>query len=206
MSSHRVPSRLAGNRRPQNRSSSRRSHSVSASQHAPQLARGVQGQLRKAHLHHLAVELRRLPALGKQRHLLRALRPLHHLDRAPPRGTLAVVDLAQVQHLALHHAPAAHAHVLHHAPVAVLLAVFEPFLAAHEHAPIVRLNERQINRVGRHYREFRGRFRAPDSCNSTTWVAEKKNENRQNPRRVGEVGLALALWAETIRTTEPRIV
>ena len=31
----------------------------------------------------------------------------------------------------------------------------EPFLAAHEHAPIVRLNERQINRVGRHYREFR---------------------------------------------------
>ena len=35
MSNHRVPSRLAGKRGPQNRSSSRRSHSVSASQHAP---------------------------------------------------------------------------------------------------------------------------------------------------------------------------
>ena len=86
-------------------------------------------------------------------------------------------------------APAAHTHVLHHAPVAVLLAVFESFLAAHEHAPIVRLNERQINRVGRHYRQLWGRFRAPDSSNSITWVAEK-NENRQNSRRVGEVGFS----------------
>ena len=37
----------------------------------PPLARGVQGQLREPHLHHLAVELRRLPVLGKQRDLLR---------------------------------------------------------------------------------------------------------------------------------------
>ena len=37
----------------------------------PPLARGVQGQLREPHLHHLALQLRRLPVLGKQRDLLR---------------------------------------------------------------------------------------------------------------------------------------
>ena len=37
----------------------------------PPLARGVQGQLREPHLHHFALQLRRLPVLGKQRHLLR---------------------------------------------------------------------------------------------------------------------------------------
>ena len=83
--------------------------------------------------------------------------------------------------VALHHAPAAHAHVLHHAPVAVLLAVFESLLAAHEHAPIVRLNKRQINRVGRHYRRYWGELGVQDSSNSITWVVEK-SENRQNSR------------------------
>ena len=40
----------------------------------------------------------------------------------PHAGT--VIDLPQIQHLALHHPPATHAHVLHHAPVPLGLARF----------------------------------------------------------------------------------
>jgi hypothetical protein len=54
-------------------------------------------------------------------------------DRPPPRQFLRIVDLAQVQHVPLHHAPAGDPRVLDNAPVAVLLAILPANFAAQEH-------------------------------------------------------------------------
>ena len=83
--------------------------------------------------HHLAVQRRDGPVRGKQRQLPRARRLVQHRNRAAPRRALTVVDLPEIEHLALHDPAPADAHVLHHAPVAVLLAVLAAHLAAHEH-------------------------------------------------------------------------
>jgi hypothetical protein len=58
------------------------------------------------------------------------------LSRPEPRFELAllrVVDLAQVQHVPLHHAPSGGPIVLDNAPVAMLLAILPANLAAQEH-------------------------------------------------------------------------
>jgi hypothetical protein len=51
---------------------------------------------------------------------------VEHLNRLAPRSFLAVVDLAQIQQMALHHPAARRAPVLDNAEVAVLLAVLRP--------------------------------------------------------------------------------
>jgi hypothetical protein len=58
---------------------------------------------------------------------------LEHLDRAPPRQLLCVVDLAQVQHVPLYHAPPGNPRALDNAPIAMLLAILPANLAAQEH-------------------------------------------------------------------------
>ena len=102
----------------------------------PPLPRPMQAQRAHVDPHDFAVQLRRFPVVGKQRHRRRPGIPLEHLDRAAPGGALAVVDLAQIEELALHHAAVAVAAVLHHAPIAVLLAVLESSLGAHKHGRI----------------------------------------------------------------------
>src|SRR5580765_2174507 len=73
--------------------------------------------------------------LGKQRQhpWLRAAF-VKHLNRLAPRQLLRVVDLAEVKHMPLHHAPVSHALVLDNAEVAVLLAILLPNHLAQEHA------------------------------------------------------------------------
>jgi hypothetical protein len=70
---------------------------------------------------------------GEQRHLAPRAGVLH-FDGLAPGLALAGVDLAQVQHLALHDSAVAAAPVLHHAPVVVGLAVLLASVAAQEHA------------------------------------------------------------------------
>ena len=120
----------------------------------PPLARIVQRHLRQVDLHHLAIQRRRVAIVGKQRHLPRPRLALHHLDGAAPGRALAVVDLAEIDNVALNNPAATDPDVLHHAPVAVLLAVFEASLAAHEHGQSVRCFASQIKGVGRHYTPF----------------------------------------------------
>jgi hypothetical protein len=59
------------------------------------------------------------------------------LPRSPrstaARQLLRVVDLTQVQHVSLHHAPPGDPRVLDNAPIAVLLAILPANLAAQEH-------------------------------------------------------------------------
>ena len=82
---------------------------------------------------------------------------------------MAVVDLAEIENLALNDAAAADPDVLHHTPVAVLLAVLEASLAAHEHGRSVRRFASPIKGVGRHYTRFwRGKARK-----SATFEAQK---------------------------------
>ena len=75
------------------------------------------------------------PVFGKQgplRGLAAVL--IEHRDRTAPRGPLGVVDLPQIQHMPLHYPPVGDAAVLHHAPVAVLFAVFLAGLGSQKHA------------------------------------------------------------------------
>ena len=127
--------RLTPSRLPQNTSSSSSCHSISASQHAPH----CRGRLSRnsASLTPDNGGVRQQPVaavFGKQRQGSRAgLALLKNLDRPPPRQFLQIVDLAQVQHVALHHAPAGHPRVFNNAPVAVLLAILPANFGAQEH-------------------------------------------------------------------------
>src|SRR6266446_5091587 len=86
---------------------------------------------------------------------------LQNLDRPPPCQFLRVVDLAEVQHVPLHHAPPGDPRVLDNAPVAVLLAILRRTL---QRKNMMAANYRHIggleNRLGRHYSRF-----------STSWPA-----------------------------------
>ena len=115
------------------------------------LARIAQFQFVELDLHDIAIQHRRGPVLGKQRHLLQRRAAAENLDRAAPLGALAVVDLAEIEKLALDHTAATDPGALDDTPVAVLLAVLESLLAAHEHARIVGISEKLIKGVGRHY-------------------------------------------------------
>jgi len=89
-------------------------------------------------MHHVAIQRRRRPILGEQRDLPAALADfVKCLDRLTPGGSLAVVDLAQIQQVPLHRATAGHPAVLHNAPVAVLLAVLAANLVAQKHATTI---------------------------------------------------------------------
>jgi hypothetical protein len=74
------------------------------------------------------------PVFGKQRQGSRpGLAIRHDLDRPPPRQFLRIVDLAEVQHVALHHPPTGYARVPNNAPAAVLLAILPANFRAQEH-------------------------------------------------------------------------
>src|SRR4029077_15368020 len=95
------------------------------------LARAFHAQLAQAHTDRIDV-VRRHRAGREQCHLApRAL--LLHLDGLAPRFALARVDLAQVEHLTLRHAPIGKTPILDKVPVLVDLAVLHASAAAQEH-------------------------------------------------------------------------
>src|SRR5208283_3194631 len=101
---------------------------------ATPLPRPAQPQAAEPDMHHIAIQWRRRTILGEQCDLFATLPVLaERLDRLAPGGTLAVVDLAQVQHMPLHRAPAGDPAVLDNAPIAVLLAVLAAQLVAQKH-------------------------------------------------------------------------
>lgn len=87
------------------------------------------------HLHPEALRVRRhLTVRGKKRQRPRGLaQRIKRLDRATPRRALAVIDLAQIEHRALHDLAARAAPVLDDRPVAMRLAVFAAPIAFEEH-------------------------------------------------------------------------
>src|SRR5262249_54445642 len=77
---------------------------------------------------------RNLAIGGKQRQL--AMPPavfIKGFDQLAPGIALAVIDLAEIQHLPLHHLATGATLVLDDIPVAMLLAVFEASVESQEH-------------------------------------------------------------------------
>src|SRR4029077_11745434 len=97
------------------------------------------------------------PAIGrKQRKLRMAERPLiEGFDLTTPSLMLAVVDLAQVQHLSLHHPAASTSLALDNIPIAMFFAVFEASVESQEHdANQLTPNQTNEKILGLHYRRF----------------------------------------------------
>jgi hypothetical protein len=98
---------------------------------ATPLSRPAEPQAAEPDLHHIAIQWRRRTMLGEQCDLFAGLAVLvERPDRLAPHGALAVIDLAQIQHVSLHRAPAGYPAVLHDAPITVLLAVLAAKLVA----------------------------------------------------------------------------
>src|SRR5208337_1232511 len=97
------------------------------------------------------------PIGGEQGQLSGLLRPLvEGLDHPAPGFLLAVVDLAEIKHLPLHHLAAGAALALDNAPVAVLLAVLEASIRAQIHGET---NLRQTIPLKRYLVSTTGEFR-----------------------------------------------
>jgi hypothetical protein len=80
------------------------------------------------------------PVFGKKRRCRISLRlSVENLDLFDPRRSLGIVDLAQVKHLALDNPAAGAALVLGQAPIAMLLAIFEAFMALEEQRRLAHL-------------------------------------------------------------------
>jgi len=78
----------------------------------------------------------RLAILGEYAHLpVRLVRLIEHIKGRTPLRSLAIIDLAEIEKVALDH-PAARAHAFHNAPVAVLLAILKTLVTLQVHAPI----------------------------------------------------------------------
>jgi len=111
----------------------------------------------KPHLHAMALRVVRNRAIGgKQRKLSVAASVLvKRLDHATPGFMLAVVDLAEIQHLALHLLPSHAAAVLNNIPVPMFLAVFEASVEA-QNMMRIKLRHLQMAQkvLGLHYRRF----------------------------------------------------
>ena len=119
------------------------------------MPRPAQPQSAEPDMHHIAIQSRRRTILGEQRDLSRFLASLvERFDRLAPCGSLAVIDLAQIQHLPLHRPPAGHPAVLDDAPVAVLLAVLAANLVAQKHAASFHSRRPFRKLLGRHRRPF----------------------------------------------------
>src|SRR6202020_1280225 len=73
-------------------------------------------------------------SLGERRDLRRWAPLVEHLDRAAPGRMLAIVDLAEIGHLSLNHAPALNAPVLDHRPGPMHLAILAANLVAQKHS------------------------------------------------------------------------
>src|ERR1700733_1855019 len=122
--------------------------------------------------------------LGEQRDLRRLSRLVAHLDRAAPGRMLAIVDLAEIGHLSLNHAPALNAPVLDDRPGPMLLAVLAANLVAQKHAADSR---RPANRARALVGTTDDSARRPSA--NTTACRDPVLRKSQKSSRVGEVGL-----------------
>jgi hypothetical protein len=99
------------------------------------LARPAQSHAAQPDRSLVAWKRRRDALFREQRDLLRPSAVIEDLDRPGRRRALAVVDLAEIQHMPLNHLPAPNAPVLHHRPTSMLLAVLPPNIAAQKRGP-----------------------------------------------------------------------
>jgi len=111
----------------------------------------------ESHLHTMRLRmLRNHPIGGKQGELSMPLRAfIESFDLTTPGLMLAVIDLAEIQHLALNDLAAGTAPVLDDIPITMLFAVFDAFVESQEHANQLSQKNSQEKILGLHYRRFR---------------------------------------------------
>jgi hypothetical protein len=111
----------------------------------------------ESHLHTMRLRmLRNRPIGGKQGELSVPLRAfIEGFDLPTPGLMLAVMDLAELQHLALNDLAAGTAPVLDDIPITMLFAVFDAFVESQEHANQLSQKNSQEKILGLHYRRFR---------------------------------------------------
>src|SRR5208337_3448414 len=148
------------------------------------LARPAQPHLAQPDRNHVAVESRRDAVLGEKRDLGRASAFVERLDRPAPTRALAVVDLSEIEHLPLNHAPVVNPAVLDHRPSPMLLAVLAANLMAQKHARDSRRPERRARALVGTTTDSR----TLSPIKSVTWRARTPRKS-QKSARVGEVGL-----------------
>src|ERR1700681_1138125 len=149
----------------------------------------AQPQAAEPDVHHIAIQQWRRAILGEQRDLP-AGRPalVERLDRLAPCSALAVVDLAQIQHVPLHRPAARDPAVLHNAPITALLAVFAAKLVTQKHNASLSkpLAVSQGGWSAPHPGLLRSRRLIGDTPGLT---ATPREQNFHNPGRVAKVGL-----------------
>ena len=151
------------------------------------LTRAAQSHAAQPDRNHVAWKRRRDAVFREQRDLLGPSAVAEDLDRPRPRRALAVVDLAEMQHMTLNHPPAPNAPVPHHRPTSMLLAVLPPNLAAQKPAQDSRPRPgRAIALVG-----TTAVFAPPASMKSKT-CAQKTPQKSRLSTPVGDVGLVEA--------------
>src|SRR5271170_8040299 len=116
------------------------------------LSRPMQLHRVEPHLHTVRLRVFGKRPIGRKQKELRVVASvfIKGFDLPTPSFMLAIVDLAEIQHLALHHFTAAASLVLDNIPIAMLFAVFE----AQEHANQFSPNKIDEKILGLPYRRF----------------------------------------------------
>ena len=120
------------------------------------LSRPMQLHRVEPHLHTVRLRVFGKRPIGREQKELRVVASvfIKGFDLPTPSFMLAIVDLAEIQHLALHHLTAATSLVLDNIPIAMLFAVFEASIEAQEHANQFSPNKIDEKILGLHYRRF----------------------------------------------------
>ena len=108
------------------------------------------------HLHTVRLRVFGKRPIGRKQKELRVVASvfIKGFDLPTPSFMLGIVDLAEIQHLALHHLTATASLVLDNIPIAMLFAVFEASIEAQKHANQFSPNKIDEKILGLHYRRF----------------------------------------------------
>ena len=120
------------------------------------LSRPMQLHRVEPHLHTMRLRVLGQCPIGREQGELSVAASvfIEGFDLPTPSFMLAVIDLAEIQHWALHHFAAATSLVLDNVPIAMLFAVFEASIIAQEHAYQFSPNKIDEKVLGLHYRRF----------------------------------------------------
>ena len=78
-----------------------------------------------------------------------------HIDGFHPRGLLAVIDFPEVKNLPLDDFVAHRPVMFNNAPIAMFFSILESWFGAKKHTSQCIVENCQIKRVGRHYKQNR---------------------------------------------------
>src|SRR6266849_8521845 len=164
------------------------------------LPRPVQLHRIEPHLHAVTIGACRSLAIGRKQRQL-AVPPaafIKGFDQAVPSLELTIIDLAEIQHLPLHHLASGAAFVLDDIPVAMLFAVFEASVGSQEH------DANQPTPTGiteKRYLVYTTDDLRSGAVDPTRLFGPAPRKNRSSSAPIGKVGLGLLNSVREIRSS-----